>query len=307
MIIYIQHCIEQRNEKMKTNKKVKLILVLLASVLMTLVVLLIVNIMRIVNIEKDYSSMNKQKLNMDENYCEVVRSVAIPNYDWSILPLSKKFRKKFSRKKGILNDESIKEVGYYYTSSKEEQLVQLVVIDGLKEDEYYVHYFLNDQNELDDIEIVKHKLSYDENGKEIIYKTTMNEINYIGNITQLAAPWRGTTYIDFFDYINTTEKYEKKYRGGFVSSKGFEVFSIQEIKELCSFVDKIVYIKCEYPKYEGDDIIGMDDDLTSYYKVHYYTNEKNWLDDVDVVEMSKEEIDSLLANITSKSEIKKGN
>ena len=247
------------------------------------------------NVVTNNNNTNNTHLSMLDEPGEVVWITACPNSDWSELPLSQQFKRKFNPKKGILNDESIKKVVYDITVNKEEQIVVLTVIDNLKEDEFYVHYILNNKNELDDIEIVKHKLSYDENGKEVIYKRTMNEINYILNLESLADPSRH--WEDIFQYINVTDNYKKKHSSGFVSSRGFYYYSIQGIEEICDFENKIVYLKCEYPVVDenGWAIEPVDEGLTLYYRIHYTTNEKRWLDDIEVEIVSDEEINRLLS------------
>lgn len=276
------------------NKNLKTIVAVSEFILIALLIIVINSLIRVIN---HNNNLDKIELNMIDNIGEVILKTTVVNNDWSDLPLSKEFRKKFRPETGILNDSSIKEAGYNRLIDKDNQIIELVIYDNRKEDQFWVHYKLNDKSELDDIEIIKHKLSYDENGKEIIYKRTMNEINYIGNIQVLADPDR--LEYDIFEYICVTDNYLKKYPNGFVSACGFDYYSISGIIELCSFEDKIVYLKSEYPKYndngEMDLFASCDPDLTMYYRVHYYTNEKNWLDDVEVEELSKEQIDKLLA------------
>lgn len=277
------------------NRKIIIKFIIAELILFVLLIFTVLNLFGIL-----YENNNRKmiKWNMIDSPGEVVCRTARPNSDWSELPLSKAFKKKYTPQKGILNDETIKEVVYDMTVDKDSQVIVLTVIDNRKQDEFYVHYLLNDKNELDDIEIIKHKLSYDENGKEIIYKRTMNEINYKGNLQGLADI--GRLEYDIFEYISVTDNYKTKFAGGFVNSRGFEYYSISTIDELCSFNDKIVYLKCEYPKVDDEgNIIDLidptDHNLTLYYCIHFYVNEKNWLDDIDVNEVSKEEIDILLS------------
>lgn len=276
------------------DKKHKIAFITSELLLITLLIIAIISFIRIVN---HNNSLKATKLNMIDNIGEIILKTTVTNNDWTDLPLSENFMEKFRPETGILNDSSIKEAGYDRLIDTVNQIVKLVVYDNRKEDQFWVHYFLNNKNELDDIEIVKHKLSYDENGNEIIYKRTMNEINYIGNIETLADTYH--IEYDVYEYINVTDNFLKKHAGGFIRTRDFEWYSVSAIKELCSYEDKIVYLKSEYPKYnengEMDLFESCDPNLTMYYRVHYYTNDKNWLDDVEVEELSKKEIDKLLA------------
>lgn len=115
-------------------------------------------------------SNNKIVLNMDDDFAKVVYLVAERNNDWSKLPLSKKFKKKYDSINGILLNDDFSNLGYSVEkedTSKENQIVCLMVHHDFKEEYYYIHYTLNNKNELDDVEIVEKKLIYDEYGNEV--------------------------------------------------------------------------------------------------------------------------------------------
>lgn len=298
--INIKHYIEERSNGM--DKRIKIKFIVIELILFLFLIIAIYNLNRVMS---QSSNQTESKWNMIDNPGDVLRDVTISDTDWTDLPLSNDFRKKFNSHTGILNDETIKEVWYDRSIDKENQIVNIAVIDGLKWDDYWVHYMLNDMNELDDIEIVKHKLTVDENGKEIIYKMTMNENTYIDIILALADSDDGDlSNFDNFKYINVTENFKKKYSHGFISGRPYDYRSLDYIKELCSFEDRIVYLKSEYPTFdeEGEVVLTSPNDpnLTMYHRIHFFINEKNWLDDVEVQEMSEEEINKLLAEVKKK-------
>lgn len=110
------------------------------------------------------------KLNMDDNFCEIVREVAKINGNWENLPLSKEFKKKFNSKTGILQDDKITYLSWSTDNyDKEKQIVCLIVDHKDKSENYYIHYLLNDKNELDDVELIKKdfRIEYDEHGNEV--------------------------------------------------------------------------------------------------------------------------------------------
>ena len=182
-----------------------------------------------------------------------------------------------------------------YESNEINQIVVLNVDHEYKQEYYYVYYTLNENNELDDVEIVDKKLLYDENGNKIIHKESISEENYEDVLIKLADPYNINHAELETDFYNLTENYIDKWSGGFVNSRGFDYYSRYIIKELSSFKKRIVYIKCEYPKFDNNgDIIDIDEDLTLYYKVKFFMNTDLWLDDVEVEEVSKKEVDRLL-------------
>lgn len=283
--------------------KIRIVFGITGSIFAILVVVLVVNIGSYVNRKYEQTKLEQvvndkntdNKLNMDDDFINIVYRTIKINSNWSNLPLSKNFKKKFNAKNGILNDNTITDIYGGINSNKEKQIVVLNIKHGLKDEEYYIHYTVNENNELDDVEIVGKKLLYDENGNKIIYKESISEENYEDVLIKLADPYNINHAELETDFYNLTENYISKWSGGFVNSRGFDYYSRYIIKELSSFKKRIVYMKCEYPKFDNNgDIIDIDEELTLYYKVKFFMNTDLWLDDVEVEEVSKEEIDMLL-------------
>lgn len=292
---------------MKTTTKVKIVITFIIILLLVIFILIIKSIKNTIfndTLRKETENIiQEKKLNMDDDYVDIIRTTAEKNADWSNLPLSKSFRKKYKQKSGILNDDKITylSVRSGNVNNKEDQIVVLIVDHGAKNEDYYIHYTLNDQNELDDVEIVDKKLLYDEEGNEVIYKETMAGA-FISNIISLAAPWR--LEYDPFDYICVTDNYLKKWGGkGFIPGFDIEIenhdnayVSIDYYDNLCDKEKQEVYFNVEYTYIEND---GKPDaklacDYIKYFKVNYSIDKNAWLDDVKVEEVSKEEIDRLL-------------
>ena len=284
--------------------KLKIIIGAIVGIFLVLIIALIINISHFVNSEYEKPNINEQvknnkqivnnNLNMDNDTLLIMDEVAKKNGNWSNLPISKSFKKKFNSKDGIFMDDNYTYCGLFTDSSfdKLKQIVCYNVWHNYKAEWYYVHYILNGQNELDDVEIFDKVLKQDEKGNPVIYKKSMSEEYYLHNLIGLAFPYR--LEYDIFEYVNVTDDYLNKWKEGFVV--GAPIFSIESIEPLCNYNNQLAYLKCEYPEYdENDDIIGMDEEKDLYYRVHYFVDNNMWLDDVEVEEVSKEEIDRLLS------------
>ena len=279
--------------------KIKIIIGAIVSAFVILIIVLLINISRFVNSKYGQTNINEQvknnkqiintKMNMNDDFINIVYRTVKKNGDWNDLPLSKKFKKKYNAKNGVLNDDKVTDIYGGGNSDKEKQIVVLNIKHDAKDEEYYIHYTLNEDNELDDVEIVDKKLLYDENGNEVIYKETMNGA-FVSNIVLLAAP--GRLEYNPFKYIYVTDNYLNKWSGGFIDyniSCGIEPITEIESKE-----NHLVYLYVVQDKFdENGTIIG--DEWEKYFKVHYFVDENMWLDDVEVEEVSKEEIDKLLS------------
>ena len=211
------------------------------------------------------------------------------------MPLSKNFKKKYKIEEGIFIDDNYTHCGIFNDSSfdKLNQIVCYNVWHNYQGEWYYVHYILNNDNELDDVEIVDKKLLYDENGNEVIYKETMDGA-YVSNIMLLAAP--GRLEYDPFDYIYVTDNYLNKWSDGFIdydTSCGIDDVAGLEDKE-----QHLVYLYVIQDKFdENGNIIG--NEWEKYFRVHYFVDSNMWLDDVEVKEISEEEINKLLSEASN--------
>lgn len=248
------------------------------------------------------SSISRQniekKLNMDTDYSEVIWSVAAKNNiycknllnkrtkEWKYLPLSKKFLRKYNEKDGILINIDYDEVGGSVVPSendKNKQIVRLYVCWGMKDDRYYIHYILNDFNELDDVEIVDIKHITDERGRDIefsdeedafespsLLEADNNEYNEF--IRQICTYPYDSSEISIFERVQFTEKAEKKL--GYNSIFGVEYedfrYNLQvEILEGTDFDKKIAFVKIWDSDYLPEE----------KYKLSFVFNDNGALDD----------------------------
>ena len=285
----IQHYIGERGISMSNWKKIKIISIFVIVIVILSLVMLFNNKKNDINIYNNKTNENDIKLNMDDDFINIIYYTVKKNSDWTNLPLSNKFKNKYNPQNGILNDDGITNISGGGDSDKDKQIVVLNIFHNSKKEEYHIHYILNEQNELDDVEIVNKKLLYDENGKEVIEKANTSA----GAIISLCAPYR--LEYNPLDYYNVTENYIKKWGGGFIPQQAIQ--GVLDIPKLNDEVNNIVYIESEYPELDESESIIIGEGLKRYFRVHYFVDENMWLDDVEVEEVSKTEIDRLLASI----------
>ncbi len=149
-----------------------MVLGIVGTILAILLIVLLININKFIN-SNDANIQNEpvisDKLNMDDDFVMIIRATAERNSDWSKLPLSNGFKKKYNNKYGILG----KDDNYTYLSSnsydsnKLDNIVVLNVDHEYKQEYYYIYYTINENNELDDVEIIDKKLLYNENWEEV--------------------------------------------------------------------------------------------------------------------------------------------
>lgn len=143
-------------------------IIILTSALVLLLMFYIILLLTTTGINEK----NKKMLNMNNDYVKIVLEVAKKNGNWKNLPLSKKFKKKYNSKEGILLKDNYSAIGSAsINSSQDKQIVCLIVKHNYnrKTEDYYIHYVLNDKNELDDIEIIRKEFieEYDEFGNDM--------------------------------------------------------------------------------------------------------------------------------------------
>ena len=99
---------------MSNWKKIKIISLVVLLVVITLLVIIFVNNRNHFNtIPDSMKTESNRMLNMDDDFVKVVRMVAEKNSNWSQLPLSNNFNKKYNSQDGILG----KDDNYTYLSA----------------------------------------------------------------------------------------------------------------------------------------------------------------------------------------------
>lgn len=268
--------------------KKKMIFLLLLVITLFLLVIFFNN-----NIKKINSNA---KLSMDTDYAKIIWSVAAKDgqhmskraLSWRDLPLSKKFIKKYGAGFGILNDNTVDLIDYtseFPKTDKNKQIVCIDVVHGLKEEEYYVHYTLNDFNELDDVEIVEIKQITDEKGREIDEEEneTISEPitieNYISRFTYLTLhpyyEWQNGAY-DVWSIVSVTEEYfDKYYTKGLIEDLFPGEIKTTEISQKSNFDQRIVYVK------------ACNDEIIKFYKIIFELDDHGSLNDYIVEEINE--------------------
>lgn len=217
--------------------------------------------------------LGKQKYNSDEFYIEkVVGEVLNRDADYSKLPLSENFKKKFMGKDIIEYEEGQRshfqsDLCYY---DKDKNICSVRVSHQLLSGTYFstteevrVKYSLNEFYELDDIDILKRRVIHDGGGSYIYYDMYNDAHNLLFYIL---SPWMLNDTSN--DFLDVSENFKKKY-------PNYLLRSILDVKY------KAVGIKDGDIK--NDFIVELlDFDKTRYYKATMVPNKEcEWqLDDV---------------------------
>ncbi len=192
------------------NKK-KIIILILGIIVFILIVVLLRNC--IVN----NKILNEEDIETEVDYYEftderwaIGYEVAKKNGDWSKLPLSEEFRKKYNEKDGILGKEEYDKIEYAPMWAQdferlEDHVKFFVITQGKKKTAYTYIIFDNDDGLVDDIYLYEKFILYDENGKELgIPKYTFDNFS--------PSLYFKKIFLEFKEEeIETTENFKKKY------------------------------------------------------------------------------------------------
>ena len=277
------------------NKKPLIITIVVATIL---IIMLGIQMRTPKNVKKEIPEETSEtiiKLNMNEYADIIIKKVALMNSDWSNLPLSDNFKNKYNNEDGIIKDHSITEIAVNGNPEKtniEKQQVTLMVYHGYRIDDYYFKYILNDNDELDDVQLIKTEVvQYDEGLHPTLAKEPkyVNEKNYAKEIAYLSSPGVPlyATNGDY-DFVETTDNFKKKYKDGFGDESEFEyVESIISYEEISNWNDKLIYFYKRGKNTDGTE------DFIKYYKIKFRLDNIGCVDDVDVNVVPEFEIDKL--------------
>ena len=219
------------------------------------------------------------------NRDEIILIVGNRGNDWSKLPLTEQFRKKYNEKDGVFYNMDYDEVRYeapncdietyilpYYTHTKNN--INEFCICMYKE---YPHYFCNliiyeilyKDNLVDDI-IINRVVKLIENGQNVLEPgmLVVNEDTFLANCNNF-------TYERASQFVPTTEKYKKKYP---IFLKHFIHYSrpryntIEFVKEKSDYSKLKAYYK----------VISHLEHKERHYVVKFKINEEGKFDDADV-------------------------
>lgn len=187
-------------------KKIKYFLLLILIMLVCVVGIIFI----IKNSDTEYLvDESKKEYYIGKGWHELILEVAKKNNDWTGLPLSKKFRKKYNSKDGILGKIEFDTIELNPFSAEDNYIgtmTHLLVKNGKKRSVYiYWQKYENKTNLLDDVSIVGPIDISDEKGEEIDYRLPFIGDAKLHNIFQLV---RGNIYETG---VAITEKFHKKY------------------------------------------------------------------------------------------------
>lgn len=259
------------------------------NIIIGLVLVCILAIFGIINLTKSIQvaikrnkkiELRKQKYEADEFYIEnAIGEVLNRGVDYDRLPLSDNFIKKYKGKDIIEYEEGqecyFNDLKYY---NKEERICTIciehpynAIIGRSKYDEMRIKYYLNEFYELDDIEILNRRVSYDEYGEHYYYDMLNDKFNLLFYIL---SPWMLNDTSN--DHLDVSDDFKRKYPNYLTKS--------------------ILNIKYKAVGIEESDIKNefivelLDFDRTRYYKATMIPNKEHeeQLDDV-IFEFIREE------------------
>lgn len=272
------------------NRKPLIITIIVAIFMIIVIAIQMRKPKQINNVKITEVNQNMNMLNMEENFDDIICNVVRKNCDWNFLPLSHEFKKKYNCKDGILKDDDFTNVAVNCNNektNKEKQQVTLIVSHGYRVDDYYFKYFLNDKNELDDVQLIKTEVTqYAEGLTPTIASepSYINKNNYKNAITHLSTP-----YMYEFDGVETTENFKEKYGNGFGDESEFiDINGIIAIEKLSNWDDKVVYF------YKRGTHIDGTEDYERFYICNFTLDDEGRVDDIKIVDISEAEIDKLL-------------
>lgn len=254
------------------------------------------------NVEKRVISVidnNEIKISdLNINGSDLINILTTKNGDWSNLPLTNNFRKKFNEREGILgslNYDSVEKNPYTDGRYPFEAYSYIVVKKGKQETAYIYNFILDSEGEhYDDFKIEMAFNLIDENGKELDAKSIINSDNYVDSFYMLSAGY------DDEQCIGVTNKFHTKYPY-FLDI--FEHYSplmynnIKFIEEKSSWEKKEAY-------FEVDSVLEC---KKRYYLVEFALDEKGYLDDVAVHKVNEMEYEGNTQNCTTKIKYKNSN
>ena len=253
--------------------------ILLSIIIITVLATFALFLVKINNDDFVIDESKKEYYIGGKGWHELVLEVAKKNNDWTGLPLSKKFRKKYNSKDGILGKIEFDTVELNPFSEKENFLgtmCHLIFKKGNKQFAYIYKQKYDDKTLLlDDVELKGPIDMFDENGKELDYRRPFNDEWKLANIYNLD---RGNIYETG---VAVTEKFHKKY---------------PFFLDLFIHYSPLSYNEIEFLKEESD----LDNNIAVFevnsileckkrkYEVKLIFDDKQYLDDAEV-KLVKEE------------------
>ena len=237
---------------------------------------------------------------------ELVLEVAKKNNDWSRLPLSKKFRKEYNSKDGILGKVEFDTIELNHFKEGEKSYIggtnHLYLKNGKQEMVYFYapKYTytpeLFDIDYLDDVELIGPIYVSDENGKEMDFRFPFIDDYKIENLRRVV---RGEAY-NAENSVAVTDKFHKKYPFFLDLFIHYSPLSYNRIE----FLEKESDLDNNIAIFEVNSILEC---KRRKYEVKLIFDDKMYLDDAEVKLVKEEDYKGSNENRTSKVTYKYSN
>lgn len=212
------------------------------------------------------------RFNMHYNYPQMLKMLIEKNSDWSDLPLTEEFKKKYNSSDGILGKIKFDKVemnpdfGGKYPF---EDTAYFVITQGEKKTAYGYQYVFKNDKLLDDVLFPEKYYLTDEFGRELDFRVTINKENFYNKFGNLAIGG------EYEQCIAVTEHFHKKYPyflDLFIHYSPLGANPITFIEEKSSWEKKEAY-------FEVDSIYEC---IKRHYIVSFLIDSNGFLDDAEV-------------------------
>ena len=222
------------------------------------------------NYYNDETTETIKKFREFENHNELAYWVAIKNGDWSDLPLTDVFRKKYNEKDGIFGDMQFDKVEYRpYHNGKYpfEDFAYLVITQGKKKTAYTYSMDPDSGDGYNDIIIGSIYPLTDENGNELDFREGITKENFESQMYALA--WGQEDE----QLVGVTDAFHKKYPYFLDLFIHYSpAYNINFIEEKSSWEKKEAYFEVD----------GTYECIKRHYIVNFTIDSRGYLDDAKV-------------------------
>ena len=266
-----------------------------------------ININKVNKYEID-PKMHEYYINDEVGRDKLILEVAKKNNDWSNLPLSENFRKKYNEKDGIFGKLKFDSIDLNYYKEGEKSYIggthHLRLKDGKQEIIYLIygkHTEKKDFTEiplLDDVDLFGPIYLTDKNGKEVDYRLPFTDDLKESNLNKLA---RGDVYTFYSESsVAVSERFHKKYPFFLDLFIHYSPLSFNRI----TFLEKESDLDNNIAIFEVDSVLEC---KKRKYKVKLILDKRLYLDEAEVELIKEAEYEGDWTYITAKLLYKNSN
>lgn len=261
-------------------KKIKFLLSFLFILIVLCILLIIKSVKNNENkqIDKNIKITNEYLNQYRDNWEMIINHFLRGNISYNEMPLSISFKRKYKTINDIIDGECTGESMDSFFDIDSSNSINVMTIcyktgKGLEQIVYQLHYIINDNNELDDIEILNSRVFEDENGSYKQYDKywLYDDCDFACGL--LVRPWRNVP-----DYLYVNDNFLLKYPK--YPEKGIllnETYMIEEDLWQDKENNRICYV------------IVMDLNYTKTYRIDVDIDEKGYVNDA-IVSLIKTEV-----------------